>query len=86
LFGRLEQLKQELDEKRLAFEQERLEWERMNNVTMGESLGTQRVCVGKYPHGEQLWKGETWKKKEERGNIRMDIFNKGEERKWVYVE
>jgi hypothetical protein len=31
----LEQLKQELEEKRQAFEQERLDWERMNNVTMG---------------------------------------------------
>jgi hypothetical protein len=33
---RLEQLKQELEEKRQAFEQERLDWERMNNVTMGK--------------------------------------------------
>jgi hypothetical protein len=35
---RLEQLKQELEEKRQAFEQERLDWERMNNVTMGKFL------------------------------------------------
>lgn len=34
--ARLEQLKQELEEKRVAFEQERLDWERMNNITMDE--------------------------------------------------
>ena len=32
----MEQLKQEMEEKKAAFEQERQEWERLNNVTIEE--------------------------------------------------